>query len=69
MPTVELWLFTVTDPLTSKRRRTTYRLTLQEACQRYVDPERVRSSPERREVSEQAVGRGQTLGAPTARLA
>jgi hypothetical protein len=28
MPTVELWLFMVTDPRTGKRRRTTYRLTM-----------------------------------------
>ena len=31
MPTIELWLFTVTDPQTGKRRRTRYRLTVEEA--------------------------------------
>jgi hypothetical protein len=31
MPTLDLWLFTVTDLRTGKRRRTTYRLTLEEA--------------------------------------
>jgi hypothetical protein len=31
MPTLELWLFTVADPRTGKRRRTTYRLTIEEA--------------------------------------
>ena len=54
MPTIELWLFTVTDPLTGKRRRTTYRLTIEEARERYVDPEPVPGSLERREVNEQA---------------
>ena len=63
MPTIELWLFTVTDPLTGKRRRTTYRMTMEEARVRYLDPEPVPSSLERREVNEQAVGHGQVLGA------
>ena len=66
MLTVELWLFTVTDPQTGRRRRTTYRLTLEEARERYIDPEPVPWSLERREVNEQARGHGQTLGAPTA---
>ena len=65
LPANELWLFTVTDPLTGKRRRTNYRLTLQEARERYVDPEPVQGSLERREVNERAIGHGQTLGAPT----
>jgi hypothetical protein len=50
MPTIELWLFTVTDPQTGKRRRTTYRLTIEEARARYLDPEPVPNSLERREV-------------------
>jgi hypothetical protein len=37
MPTIELWLFVVTDPLTGKRRRTTYRLTIEEASERHID--------------------------------
>ena len=53
MPTIELWLFTVTDPQTGKRRRTTYRLTMEEARARYVDPEPVPNSVEVREVGEQ----------------
>ena len=39
MATIELRLFTVTDPQTGKRRRTTYRLTIEEARERYVDAE------------------------------
>lgn len=66
MPTIELSLFTVTDPLTGKRRRTTYRLTIEEARERYVDPEPVPYSLEVRQVNERAAGHGQTLGAPTA---
>jgi hypothetical protein len=31
MPTIELWLFTVTDPRTGKRRRVTDCLTMEEA--------------------------------------
>jgi len=41
MQAVELWLFVVTDPLTGKRRRTNYRMTNEEARERYVDPERM----------------------------
>jgi hypothetical protein len=55
-------LFTVTDPVTGKRRRTTYRLTVEEARERYVDPEPVPRSLERREVNEHTCGHGQTLG-------
>ena len=65
MATIELWLFTVTDPQTGKRRRTTYRLTIEETRARYVDPEPVPNSLEVREVSEQARGHGQVLGAKT----
>jgi hypothetical protein len=65
MPTIELWLFTVRDLLTGKRRRTTYRLTIEEARELYVDPEPVAYSLERREVEEQARGHGQVLGART----
>jgi hypothetical protein len=54
MPTIQLWLFMVTDPLTGKRRSTRYRLTMEEARERYVDPEPVPYSLERREVNEQA---------------
>jgi hypothetical protein len=45
MASIELWLFTVTGSADG-RRRTTYRLTLEEARERYVDPSRsrVRSS-------------------------
>ena len=64
MPTIELWLFTVTDPQTWKRRRTTYRLTIEEARARYADPEPVPNSLELREVSEQR-GHGHVLGAKT----
>jgi hypothetical protein len=56
MSTLELRLFTVTDPLTDKRRRTTYRLTLEEARERYVDPEPVPGSLERRQVDERLAG-------------
>lgn len=63
MPTIELWLFTVTDPLTGKRRRTTYRLTIEEARARYRDPEPVPYSLEVRQVNERAAGHGQMLGA------
>ncbi|HTO46767.1 MAG TPA: hypothetical protein VML91_03935 [Burkholderiales bacterium] len=66
MPTIELWRFTVREPLTGKRRRTTYLLTLEEALARYVDPEPVLYSLERREVEEQGRGHGQTLGATPA---
>jgi hypothetical protein len=62
MAPIELWLFTVTDTLTGTRRRTTYRLTLEEARERYVAPDPVPCSLERREVNEQAIGHGQTLG-------
>ena len=65
MPAIELWLFMVTDPLTGKRRRTTYRLTLEEARERYIDPQPVPWSLERREANERERGHGQTLGAPT----
>ena len=50
-------------PRTGKRRRTTYRLTIEEARARYVDPEAIPSSLEVREVSEQAQGYGHVLGA------
>ena len=66
MPSIDLWLFVVTDPLTRKRRRTTYRLTIEEARERYVDPEPVPYSLERREVNEHAIGHGQTLGSGSA---
>jgi hypothetical protein len=56
----------VTDPLTRKRRRTTYRLTIEEARERYEDPEPVPGSLELREVNEDARGHGAVLGAPTA---
>ena len=46
-----MWLFTYTDPQTGKRRRTTCRLTMEEA-RRYVHPEPVPNSLEVREVSE-----------------
>jgi hypothetical protein len=69
MPTIELWLFTVTDPLTGKRRRTSYRLTVEEAHQRYADPEPVPGSLERREVTDQPIAHGQTLGVPTTGVA
>lgn len=62
---LELWLFTVTDPLTGKRRRTTYRLTFEEARARYVDPVPVEHSREVREVNQRAAGHVQTLGAAT----
>ncbi len=65
MPTLDLWVFTVTDPLTGKRRRTTYRLTLEEARARYLDPEPVPWSREVREISENARGHGQTVGGLT----
>jgi hypothetical protein len=65
MSTIELWLFTVTDPRTGKRRRTTYRLTLEEARERYVDLEPVPHSLERRAANEQARGHGHAIGAPT----
>lgn len=39
IPTLEPWLSTITDPLTGKRRRTTYRLTIDEARDRYLDLE------------------------------
>jgi hypothetical protein len=58
MAAIELWLFMVTDPQNGKRRRTTHRLTIE----RYIDPEPVEWSREVREVSEQAIGHGQTLG-------
>ena len=51
MPTIELWLLEITDPRTGKRRRTTYRLTIEEARARYVDPEPVPNSLEVREVN------------------
>lgn len=51
MATVELYLFAVTDPLTGARRRTTYRLTVEEARERYVDPEVLPWSREVRECS------------------
>jgi hypothetical protein len=56
MPTIELWLFMVTDPQTGKRQRTTYRLTVDEARERYVGPEPVPGLVERREVNDKAVG-------------
>jgi hypothetical protein len=58
MPTIELWLFTVTDPLTGKRRRTTYRLTIEEAAERCIDPEPVPGSLEVRKIDEIARGHG-----------
>ena len=64
IPTIEFWLFVVTNPRTGKRRRTTYRLTMDEARVPYVDPEPVPGSPEQREVNEQAIGHDQTLGPP-----
>lgn len=68
MATVELHLFTVTDPLTGARRRTTYRLTVEEARERYVDPEVLPWSLEVREVQrEDAPGHGQHLGDATKR--
>ena len=51
MRTIELWLFMVTDPQTGKRRRTRYRLTVEEARERYLAPEPVPNSLEVREVS------------------
>jgi hypothetical protein len=60
---IELWLFTVTDPLTGKRRQTTYRLTLEEARERYVDHDPVPGSLEGREVGDgRPVGHGQLIG-------
>ena len=50
MPTIELWLFMVTDPQTGKRRRTKYRLTIEEARAPYGDPEPVPNSRERSEI-------------------
>jgi hypothetical protein len=64
LTTIELWLFTVMDPLTGKRRCTTYRLTAEEARERYVDPEPVPGSLELRDVNEGARGHGPVLGAP-----
>ena len=64
MPTIELWFFLVTDPQSGKRRRSTYRLTTEEARARYVDPEPVPNSLEVREVNEER-GHGQVLGAKT----
>jgi hypothetical protein len=64
MPTIELWFFLVTDPQTGKRRQTTYRLTIQEARARHMDPEKVPNSLEVREVNEQR-GHGHVLGAKT----
>jgi hypothetical protein len=55
MPTIDLWLFAVTDPLTGKRRRTTYRLTIEAAGARYIDPEPIEWS---REVRTAARGHG-----------
>jgi hypothetical protein len=52
MPTIELWLFKITDERTGKRRRTTYRLTPEDARERYADPEPVAGSLERREVGD-----------------
>jgi hypothetical protein len=43
MPSIDLWLFVVTDPLTGKRPSTRYRLTIEGARERYVDPEPVRA--------------------------
>ena len=65
MQTIELWFFTIADPQTGKRRRTHYRLTIEEARARYVDPEPVPNSLEVREVSDRAQGYGQVLGAKT----
>jgi len=53
---LELWLFVVTDPLTGKRRRTSYRMTLEEARLCYANPEAVPSSLERREVEAKRPG-------------
>jgi hypothetical protein len=53
----------VADPQTGKRRRTTDRLTIEEARARYVDPELVPNSREVREVNERALGHRQVLGA------
>jgi hypothetical protein len=50
---IELWLFMVIDPQTGKRRRTTYGLTLEEARERYVDPEPIPGSLERHEAKRQ----------------
>jgi hypothetical protein len=44
-----------------QRRRTTYRLTIEQARVRYVDPEPVPSSLQRREANAQALGHGQVL--------
>ena len=49
---IELWLFEVTDPLTGKRRRTTYWMTMQEAREHYLDPVPVPDSLEIREVDD-----------------
>ena len=49
---IELWLFEVTDPLTGKRRRTTYWMTVQEAREHYLDPVPVPDSLEIREVDD-----------------
>ena len=59
-------LFTVTDTLTRKRRRTTYRLTLEDARERYVNPQPIlQISPAARgeRARERMIGHGQTLGA------
>jgi hypothetical protein len=34
---LELWLWTITDPLTGKRRQTTYRMTEAQARERFGD--------------------------------
>ena len=64
MPTIELWFFEITDPQTGKRRRTTYRLTIEEARARYVDPVPIPNSREVREISEQR-GYGHVVGGKT----
>jgi len=68
MATIELYLFTVTDPLSGARRRTAYRLTVEEASERYIDPDPIPWSLEVREVQdEDAPGHGQHLGDVTKR--
>ena len=44
---IRLWLWTLTDPLTSKRRRTTYRMTEAQARERHgADAQKVEWSLE-----------------------
>jgi hypothetical protein len=56
---IRLWLWTITDELTGKRRQTRYRMTEEQACERFGDDaQKVEGSLEVRTPSEGTNFRG-----------